>query len=161
MNLMEKIRKTVRDELRAAGLLAEPAQPLPTDLDAEGEVLSAVIGGEILCSDLRPLSAQHFYSTLHQAIWRAAEDVAPGDLEGIYTHLTAAGWIGAIDDELEVLALTQPSRSKPMLRTQADRIIELSRRRDLIRRLQRLEADLRTDRVTEPEAKEALREVVE
>lgn len=152
MSIEEKIQRAISAvlprELRAIGLVSEPALPLPTDLDAEAEVLSAVLSGDVLCADLAPLAADHFYALLHQAVWTAAQTVTPGDLEAVYLHLVSSGWVGAIDDELEQLTVAQPWRSTLAVKQQAARIVELAKRRELIVKLQRMEADLRSDRLT-------------
>jgi replicative DNA helicase len=154
------LRDVVRAELRAVGLTAEPFQPLPADLDAEGEILSALLEGDVTHAFLAPLEGGHFYSLIHAAIWNAAKDVAPGDLVAVRAGLVSRGWVGALDQELLQLADRQPWRSRERLREQAERVIELAKRRKLIRALQRIEADLRTDRLSVVDAGERLREVL-
>jgi replicative DNA helicase len=161
LSLEDKIQRAISAvlprELRAIGLVSDPPQPLPTDIDAEAEVLSAILSGDIACADLAPLAAEHFYAVIHQAVWNAAKTVKPGDVEAVYVNLTAAGWTGAIDAELEQLTSAQPWRSRAVLKEQAARVVELAKRRELIRKLQRMEADLRTDRLTVSAALRILR----
>lgn len=154
------LRDVIRTELRAVGLTAEPFQPLPADLDAEGEVLSALLDGDVTHAFLAPLEGAHFYSLIHSAIWDAAKDAAPGDLIAVRAGLVSRGWVGALEQELLQLADRQPWRSRARLREQADRIIELAKRRKLIRVLQGIEADVRTDRLSVAAAFEKLREVI-
>lgn len=161
MSLADRIQKTIRHEMRAVGLVAEPAQPLPCDIDAEAEILSALLAGDVDHRYLAPLDAKHFYAKIHAAIWEAARDVAQSDLVGVRSALIARGWVGALEAELLQLLDAQPWRSRARLRELAERVIELSKRRALIAQLQRLEADLRTDRISEAEASEQLRGVKE
>lgn len=126
------LRTVMREELFS--LCWEPPA-YPCNLDAEHDVLSGVINGDVTVEALHPLAPEHFYSQLNGAIFRAAEGVLPDDLETIRSKLTAAGWRGALEEELVNAGYAVPFRNVRFVEEQAKRITELWKRRELMRRL--------------------------
>ena len=135
-------RDAITRELRASLLMMEPAPRPPADLDAEGEVLSAIIDGRVTREELAPLDSRHFYSDLNRAIWDAAKLVAPGDAVGLRAALDTAGWRGELNHELLTLWSAQPWVSVQRLRESVTVLIELWARRELIAEMRRLDRQI-------------------
>lgn len=150
------LRHIVQQELRVAGGLYDPSEPLPADLDAEAECVAAIIDGHATHTDLPFLKSEHFYSHILGAIWKAAEGAPAGDLEAVKQNLIAAGWRGALEEEIERSAFLQPFRSLSVLRENMNTILELYARRELIKRLQKAATDLRKGVVSADQARREL-----
>lgn len=159
MSLTEKVVAAVRREIRDCGMLNEPTHwlPPPCDLDAEGEVLSARLNGHVLAIELAPLDARHFFGDLNREIWRATEEVAPGDFPGVFRVLTTRGWRGAIAQEVHTLTAAQPFSCLRRLREHADRLIDLWRQRQVIELARHVELELRRGNLTAAQAVEQFR----
>jgi hypothetical protein len=156
LSFADVVKKTIERSIREAGLVNEPPHwiPPPTDLDAEGEVLSARINGHVLAIELAPLDAHHFYALINQEVWKAAAEVPPGDLVGLQRALVTRGWRGAITNEVMTLAAAQPFCNLRRLREHADRLIDLWRRRALIDIGASIELELRRGTITALEARQ-------
>jgi replicative DNA helicase len=141
---MRQIEQTVQREIRQAGLIHEsnPWLPPPCDVDAESEIVSALLSGYVRADEL-PLSRKDFYTDVLGAIFEATIDVAPGDLEGVRTKLITMGWRGALDDELKLVAFTQPWASLARVRHLAGLVVELAAQRKLLDEIERVDRGLR------------------
>lgn len=155
MSLTDRVAQVIRHELHAAALTraAESWLPEPCDLDVEGEVLSAVLNGDVTTTELQPLLSRHFFAHINQAIWEAALDAPPGDLETIHRSLVARGWRGALGDEIETLVLKQPFCSLSRLRGHVVKLMNLWSQRELIGLMQQIDADMRRGVLTADEAR--------
>lgn len=138
-----KLADVILRELRAGLMVSEVRGAPPRDVEAEAEILSAVVDGRVSCSELRPLGSEHFYSRFYAAVWEAAQQVAPGDIAGLRAALTTAGWRGELHDELFTIWAGQPFVLLPRLREHVRKLMELWARRELIRVLQQADAELR------------------
>jgi replicative DNA helicase len=158
VSLTDAVCRTVRREIRAAGLVNVPSAncPPPCDLDAEGEILSALLDAHATQDELKPLAGRHFYSIPHQQIWEAIAECPPGDVDRICQCLATRGWRGAISDELDWLLLHQPWICLRRLRAHVPRLIELADRRELIERLHTLQIQLSAGDMTAAEARAAV-----
>lgn len=141
---LKHMLRAIRHELRLVGLSERPGPRLRPicDVEAEAEVISAVLDGRVTTGELAPLRENHFYSLFYGAVWRAAETAAPGDVVAVRAALVAAGWRGELDTELFTALYGQPFALLPRLRALAGRIVELSTCRDLVENLQRIAFEL-------------------
>jgi hypothetical protein len=145
--IVSELREALKREVRLCGLVLEPlpALPPPIDLDAESEILSAVLTGYVRTYELEPLARDHFYSHIHGAIWAAATEVVePGDLDAIRQNLITMGWRGALEDELHLVRDATPWASLTRCRQLGQLLIELAKQRSLLERLKRIDIGLRT-----------------
>jgi hypothetical protein len=149
----DNIRRAIVDEIRLCGLMNEPpsARPIPCDLDAEGELCSAVLGRFVKPQEL-PVRGGDFYSKLNGYIWTTCDAVhAAGlevDLDFVVQALQADGVRGPIRDYLVELRDATPHVIMRQLMRQAERVAELARVRLLCAELAHLEVELRFERRT-------------
>jgi replicative DNA helicase len=155
MSIADRVCRAVREEIRECGLLREhrPYMPIPCDLDAEGEILSAILDGHVTQAELAPLSAKHFYADINSAVWMAVENATPGDLMQVIAFLKTRGYRGDLEREIENLELHQPWVSVPRLKQHGSRLMELWARRQLVALVRSLEVDLCHGNATADEAR--------
>jgi replicative DNA helicase len=141
----DQLLSDVRREIRLAGMAREPLPllPLPNDMDAEGEILSALLADDMTISDLAPLASGHFYADLHRAVWDAIAECGPGNVDAVERFMTTRGRGAGLARELATLAFTQPWRSHERLREKAAKLIDLAEQRQLIEVMQRVDLGLR------------------
>jgi hypothetical protein len=149
-NFFSRILETIRSELRLSGLFHDRERnslPMPHDLDAEGELCSAVIGG---FADPRNfgIPASDFYSDLNAHVWVATEAVVSSGRDpstrSVLAALEASGFRGPnLTAEVEQLRLCQPFVSELGLASRAKRVREMARRRELVSKLEELAIGLR------------------
>lgn len=153
----------VRREIRTCAVFDAPARPTlppPHDLDAEREVLEAVLSSRVLVRDLSPLAWSDFYSPSYSAFFRASallENPARGvSLESVSRVLESQGLVGPeLLDELHALRDGTPVCSRP--KAAAARVILAARRRELCACMARVDGALRVG--CEPPAEDRARVV--
>lgn len=154
----------VREEIRLAGLTSEPvaALPPPSDTQAEREVCSALLCGQIRPVELGDLEAHHFHLGLHAWVFRTVANIHAAGL----TLRPELVIVAALDDgiaadglgpELEALHV-QAWRTLETLRQHAATIVELWRRRELCKLLRAVDLQLRAGAVTHEQAAARLAE---
>lgn len=161
--VLPRLRSGVREEIRIAALLDRPVSAcgLPCDLDAEQEICSAVLCGQVAPGDLSPLVGKHFYGRLFGFIFIAADAVLAAGLEFTVEHVEIAlreqGFDGPeVHRELIQTRDTTPFVVRSILDRQAERVIDLWRRRQLIETMQRVDAELRVGAISFRDAALAL-----
>jgi hypothetical protein len=121
------MRRAIREEL----ILAEPACRPPSDHDAECLILAARLDGQVTLDALTPLAPRHIFTPWIADALDALADPACG-LAGVQAHLVGLGYpVGAIA-ELHTVADCSPIVAPERVMQAAARIVELSRRRDLM-----------------------------
>lgn len=147
--IAERLIIAVREEIRRCALTSEPlpAIPLPTDLEAEGEICALILNGYATPERLKPLEPRHFYSELHRLILATATIVCDrGELcefETIAAELERRGTIAPVLEELDTLRLYTPFIIETTLRRHVARIIELWRLRRICKVLIEVDAMVR------------------
>jgi hypothetical protein len=140
--LHKTIRETIQREFRACDLLMVPEVVTgvsPNDLDAEGEVLSSLLSGDIEHGELVGLCAFHFYAHLHSLVFSA---IVRGGLRNVGAELRRMGAPKrALDAAFEIRDQT-PYSSRERVQRSAQRIIELYERRELLVRLRQVCVEL-------------------
>jgi len=156
--------KAVREEIRLAGLTSEPvpALPLPADVEAEREVCSALLCGQVRPVELGELEAHHFALPMHAWVHRTVANIHAAGLTlcpelVIAAALDAGVAADGLGPELESL-YAQAWRTLETLRQHAGTIIELWRRRELCVLLRTADLHLRAGTVTYEQAVKRLGE---
>lgn len=149
MTYLDRIEETVVREIRLAGLLNEPApnDRALCDLDAEAELCSAAMAGDVVPSEL-DLPGSEFYSDLLAHVWVAVDALdelgREPTVEMVLVALDASGFRGPLlEREVERIRWAQPYASPEGIRARAARIRELARKRRLLKSLERLTLDVR------------------
>lgn len=143
------LRKELREELRIAGLLegrSRPALPPPHDAQAEREICGALLDGRATPAALAPLEATDFYVEFYGAIFATvAASLDYGAAPTIPFLAKALSGQGCVCDELarELFLVRDETPAVYFLRDRVDRVLEFSKARRLIARMQRLDAALR------------------
>lgn len=157
-----EIRQEVRHEIRAAALVTEPRPclPPPAAVDAEAEVISALLEGHCSVADLAPLEAQHFYGRFHREVFEAISLLGPKalDLDVLARLLTDRGIAGPVRDELEQLRDAQPFASAERLCQHVRTILDRWRERQFLALLQCIDLEVRTGVLSVDGSKPRLRE---
>lgn len=148
-DFLTRMADTVRSELRTAGLLNEPGPrlPLPHDLDAEGELCSAMLNGYPPPESSWPAPSD-FYSRFNGYVWAAACAVVRAGreptAEALLAGLDAQGVRGpGLVRALEELRDLQPYVCRVGLERSAERVRTLARARELIEELELTAVELR------------------
>ena len=160
--LLGLVRREIRHEIRAAALVSEPrpSLPPPSDLDAEAEVLSALLEGHCSVADLAPLEARHFFGRFHSEVFEALTLLSDraSDLESVAELLTDRGIVGPVVDELEQLRDAQPFASSDRLCQHVRTILDRWRERRFLELLGSIDLEVRTGVLSVDGAKPRLRE---
>lgn len=159
--IIAEIKEAVKHEMRVGMIMnaGRERPPMPHDIDAESELVSACLIGNVRPHELAPLKREHFYAHILGAIFEATIDVVePGDLEAVKRNLVNMGWRGALDHEIQLTAFTQPWASLTRVRQLSQLVIELAEQRRVIERIQRVEVGLRTGELDRPSAARLLAE---
>lgn len=148
--LLIEVRRAIREEVRAVGLLTEhaPALPPPADLEAETRVVGALLSGEVAFVELEDLRPSHFFVPFHRWIGERVEDAISAKVD-----LTRELLLAKIADDglsMEALApeldhlLALPFRHPDEVRKDAIRLHELARLRALLDAMRGLDVDIRS-----------------
>lgn len=146
----------------AEELFGERPFPMPVAVNAEREVVSALLDGLVKVDDLSPLRGSHFFGSIHRAVYELAESgVDVTSLDNVVNALqTDGGFVGDLEAMLEVERDTVAWRGTRQCKEAAGRILEMARRRWLLERLDQLTIGLRSGGTTATEAIGILRDVV-
>lgn len=150
--LASLLRDEVRREIRTCALFDGPARftlPPPNDLEAEREVLEALLCGRVRCDGLGQLCAADFYSPSYAAFFAAIlalEPVEPGDkspsIEAIVAVLEKQAICGVeLLDELHVVRDGTPACMWP--ERAAWRVVLAARKRELCACMSRIDGAAR------------------
>lgn len=148
------LRDDIRQELRHAGLLHVPDAPLPppTDTEAERQLVSMALDGQVKPSEFPELLGRHFYSPLHAYAWVACDAVwgaGVADPRNLVAPVVAAMEADGfrhrdLAGELEQLRDEMPWCHRDRLGDMAARVVAAAEARLLLDVLQRAQAALRT-----------------
>jgi replicative DNA helicase len=158
------VRATVAHEIRAAGLLRGERSPLPPpcDIDAEAEILSALLCGDRITHDFHPLQGEHFYSRINLEIFEALQALEHrGELPAldvVARELHDRGVRGPVREELECLRDAQPFRLLADLRRGVGRIMDRWRERQFLAVMQSIDMQIRTGQLDVDGARRRLEE---
>lgn len=158
--LTAAVREVVQREMAAAVLRLSAPERRPTlsDLDAEGEVLCALLNNHCTPSELAPLQPKHFFGRFNSRVavicWTSDER----DPERIADKLAAIGTLGPVAAEIAVLRDSTPLACRPALARQAVRLVELWDRRRLLALLRAVELELVHEVIGADEARRRLGE---
>lgn len=161
-DLINNITEAVRREIREAAIFGEPMVqiPLPNDMDAEQELLSALLCGHVTVASLKPLNQGHFYGHFNQSAYVAIESLElagePVTVGAVFEIMQDIGLKGPLGEELTRIAECTPFLHPKRLRQGVDRVIEMAERRELIRKMQLVDRMLRSDETTLERAREYL-----
>lgn len=162
--LAAEVREVVATEIRMAGLVADPRPVLqpPWHDDAEQELAAMLLAGHKTPADFAPLRAEHFFATLYQLIFEAAEAVcARGEvceLGGIGLEMKARGLVGEILPELEQIRDCTPFVSDTRVQRRVSAVIEAAAQRKLIDVMHRCDLAMRTGELDVAGARARLRD---
>lgn len=133
-------------------------QPLvpPMACWAEDVVIETLLAGHATHSDLPGLEPKHFSRPLHAAVFELSEHTC--SRASIAMALRDRGFIGEVENELEVFEYLTPVVSLVNLQQHSARIIETWKRRRLIEALRRVDGLLCLDAIEFDGAIVALRE---
>jgi replicative DNA helicase len=138
-----ELRHIIREELIG---ISPHEHPPPCNLDAEGEVLSAILCGHLAHAHVPDLEPSHFYSMLNGRIFNATLHTV--NLATIAKAAEKQGFRGPLHDYLVELRDGIPYADLVRCRALADEIIECKHKRDLITKLQEVNAGLRAGRLS-------------
>jgi len=147
----------VAEEMRAAVMMLpreELPQAAPHDLDAEQEILSALLCDHVTTDELKPLTPQHFYSRFNQFLYQVLLNVPERDLQKLTDLLDVRG---PVLEELTTIRDATPFCSLQTLRKHVATLVERSLERELIRVMQKIDAELRVGSLARDEARIRLR----
>ncbi|HEY3234570.1 MAG TPA: hypothetical protein VGJ84_07625 [Polyangiaceae bacterium] len=116
-------------------------EPPPHDIDAELDMLSAVLSGQITAAETH-LSPEVFYDPAHARLWALALDWGP-DLPETVAMVTERGAVTPLERALTELTVCQPYRLRSALLGAAGRLREAHAKRVLILALELEAAKLR------------------
>lgn len=138
--LGERLERAVSERL----VLLEPGERPPHDAETESWVVGALLDRIVELADLSPLCPQHF-----AVPWvRTAIEVlaTPGSgLPEVRARLTELGYPATAYTELQSVADCSPIVPVEVVRQWSTRLVELWRRRELIRVCHRVAAGLAVD----------------
>jgi hypothetical protein len=106
--------------------------PWAADLDIEGEILGALLSGELTLRDVRGLESVHFWSLANRLVFEAMESLELGGLP--WNAVSVVAWLrlnGSLEKcggsayVVETLPLCQPSVTPRVARVHVERLREL------------------------------------
>jgi len=153
-----EILEAVRHEMRGAALTLprEDVKPVgPHDSDVEQEILSALLIGHATVESLKPLESKHFYSTFNQHLFRFLSESPERDLQAI---TDAIDLCGPVLEELTTIRDCTPFAAAATLTRHVATVMNRWQERELIQKMQRIDAELRVGALTVDGAKLRLRE---
>lgn len=158
---LDQIVELLVREIRVAGLALDASSPLPpNDASAEREIIAGLLSGTVRPRELEPLEAGDFFWPLHVTVYAAAIALdardRPVGLDPIVELLERAEAGPNTRELLEALRDLTPFALRRRLVELAPVVRELSERRRLIRRLERLTVRLRFESSNTSEALEEL-----
>jgi hypothetical protein len=163
--VVAQVVPALQRECRTAVLFSEPVTRLPDphDDDAEQELLSAVLSGEVHPSELDPLRAEHFRAHIKQQTFAAADALtifgASVTVPAVTELLVQEGYNHtAVQSELELIRDATPFLCRATLQERVQRVIELWQLRQLLRVMDEIAAHVRVGQLTHAGAKARLRE---
>lgn len=128
----------------------------PTAAWAEDVVIETVLAGHATHADLPGLEPKHFSRPLHAAVFELAEHTL--SRPALAMALWDRGFVGDVENQLEVLEYLTPVVPLVHLQQHAARIVETWKRRRLIEALRRADCLLCLDELTFDGAVQLLRE---
>jgi replicative DNA helicase len=143
--LRGEVRDAITDELRWNRTTRIPSMPLPSDLEAEAQLINRILNGCPL-SKTHPLNGDDFYSPLHRVVFEAAwaieetGNAVTTERVLVLMRLQEMPVTQSVCDDVNWL-LTDGSLES--LASLVGRVLEFARRRRMIGWLQTLEQELR------------------
>jgi hypothetical protein len=128
---MKEALRVLRDSIDYNRTVVEFGHPEPYCMDAEGEILSAILNGHVPPGFHPKLKPEHFYSEINQRIFRAASRGAV-DREALARKAAAAGYRGRVGEYLDILLYAQPFVDEKRLLERAEFLLALHWRRRAI-----------------------------
>lgn len=132
-------RKDLVEVLRREQVVGEPLSPLPTDIDAERAIVANLEPRGTSHEDLMPLEQRHFSSPMLGEVFELLREHPTVEHAAAQLFHRGHGRLAAI--ELEALDFA-PALGRAQLQQQAQRVIELWRRRRLVCALRAVEASV-------------------
>lgn len=144
-DLRNSVRDAIRDELTWHRGMLPPQKPLPSDLDAEAQLVSRILNG---CSVAKthPLNGDDFYSPLHRVVFEAAWAIEEAGNQIttervlVLMRLQEMPVTQEVCDDVNALLV---NGSLTPLRELVERVLESARRRRMIGWLETMETELR------------------
>ena len=155
---IEEIKRAIESEMRGVALTLsrDDVRPVgPHDLDAEQAVLCAILNGNTEADDLKPLESRHFYSHFNQRLFAALSATDERDLRALVDALDTRG---PVLEELTTIRDATPFVCVPLLRNEVAKILDRWLERELIRAMQKIDAELRVGAITHDGARARLRQ---
>lgn len=132
-------RAELVEVLRREQVVGEPLAPLPADIDAERAIVSNIEPGGTTHEDLMPLAQVHFTSAVLGEAFELLREMP--SIEHAAAQLFHRGFGRLAAAEIEALDFA-PALGRAQLQQQAQRVIELWRRRRLVCALRAVEASV-------------------
>lgn len=158
--LLADIDQTVRCAVRSGFDAWARPEPPPSDIEAEGAVLSAMLSERITADDLPvALQGKHFLFAQHGELFELLRETT--DPQALYMQLRERGYgPGASVMIAELTELPgEPHLSREHLAMAASRLVELWRVRQLCQRVRTVIAQVECGAVGAVESAQLLREV--
>lgn len=153
----------VEDRLSGVAEEPQPRPVTPADVNAERWVLASVLSGQFRLADFPGLQAKHFQSGWHRLLWVAADCVEgaklPMTLGRICMALEALGNGPAAKHAERVADLVNYTPFRIRQDGEVARILEMSKRRELMRWAKRFASRVGSGELSAKQARAYLRQV--
>ncbi len=158
-----EVRQAVRDEMTWHRASSSPSLPLPSDLEAEAQLINRLLNG-MAAKKTHPINGDDFYSPLHRVVFETACAIEEAGNKVsterilVLMRLQEMPVSQTVCDDVQWLELNGSLESLEDLKA---RVLEFARRRRMVQWLQAMETDLRLGKASVASTKSRIRETLD